>query len=195
MISPLFSCYLGSWTFNQGYLNSSDPPTACWLKKKKSAQKAVESTLVSKQNTTAPEKKKKKKISDYPVYTPSPPPMLGWTFLRLIKHVFLSFWRGFFLLKVLFHAANTICGAAAIVLRNNAASLTGYVSSTATSKQTYKQTTTTKLETPGTETGVQNRSAPPPMFACDVIHVATSVWWSLLATCSILSTQRTKRSV
>ena len=65
VISPLFSCYLG--LFNQGCLNSSDPPkTACWVRKKRTernAHKAVKSTLVSKQKHHSSEKEKK--IYDY----------------------------------------------------------------------------------------------------------------------------------
>ena len=49
VISPLSSSYLG--LFNQGCLNSSDPPKTafCVKKTERSAHKAVKSTLVSKQ--------------------------------------------------------------------------------------------------------------------------------------------------
>ena len=64
----------------------------------------------------------------YPPSTPHPPPMLGCTFLRLIKHTFLSSWRWQLQLTsaivwthyefpIVFHAANTMSsGVAAIVL-------------------------------------------------------------------------------
>ena len=89
-----------------------------------------------------------------------PPPMLGCTFLSLIEHIFLSSWH-LFLQKVakmwnfwkvainrfavvwthyefhlVFHAANTMC--CAVVLSDSAASLIGYVASTATAKTKLK---------------------------------------------------------
>ena len=79
------------------------------------------------------------------------------------------------------------CGVAAIVLSDSAAYLTGYVASTDTPKKQHTQN-----KHAGTETSVQDGPALPAIF-CDVIMSATSVdRLSLLYTCSIGSTQRTK---
>ena len=73
-------------------------------KPERSAHKAIKITLMNKQNTAAPEEKIAPWLSREK--TPPPPPMLGCTFLCLIKHIFLSSWRFFivffsFFLKML----------------------------------------------------------------------------------------------
>ena len=155
-----------------------------------------------------------------PIYTPPPTPhpptMLGCTFLRLIKHIFLPSWRLFFqkvtMIWNFWKFAINFCDSVnplwvsgfsfftqqtqwvvesprRCIVSDCAVSLTGYVASTATAET--KQNKQTK--TAGTGTGVQDGPALPAIFLWCKMS-ATSAWSSMLCTCSIGGTQRAKET-